>query len=144
VSLRVGQGVLRSQDQHIPCSLAEIDSTCALNIERRNTRIISSPKSLTGHIPLGALSSKTPKEQTLPSNSAAWVETTILNKAMETGRPLAPGIPVTTVLFTTGIIRNKLHESLKLLSLRPGLYIIMQKAVMLNKFRIFRTILAEQ
>jgi hypothetical protein len=48
------------------------------------------------------------------------------------GRLLAPGFPATTVLFTTGIIRNKLHESLKLFNLRPGLYILMQKAVVLN------------
>jgi len=144
MSVHVGQGALRSHDQHIPCSLAEIDSICALNIERRNTRTITSPKPLTGHIPLGAPSSKTPKDQTLPSNSAACVKNTILNKAREKGRLLAPGIPVTTVLFTTDIIRNKLRESLKLLSLRPGLYILMQKAVMLSKCRIVRTMVAEQ
>ena len=36
------------------------------------------------------------------------------------------------VLSTTDIIPNKLHESLKLLNLRPALYILMQKAVILS------------
>ena len=67
-----------------------------------------------------------------------------LNKAREKGRLLAPGILVTTVLFTKGIIRNKLSESLKLLSLRPGLYILMQKSVVVHNCRIVRTIVAEQ
>jgi hypothetical protein len=42
------------------------------------------------------------------------------------------------VQSTTGIIRNKLHESLKLLNLRPVLYILMHKAVTLNACRIAR------
>ena len=33
---------------------------------------------------------------------------------------------------TTGIIPNKLHETLKLLNLRPGLHILAQKAIILN------------
>jgi hypothetical protein len=37
--------------------------TCALSIKERNYIMIISPKSLTGHILLGAPSSKTPKEQ---------------------------------------------------------------------------------
>jgi hypothetical protein len=48
------------------------------------------------------------------------------------------------VLFTTGIIPNKLHESLKLLNLRPALYILMQKLVVLYTCRIVGKILAEQ
>ena len=36
------------------------------------------------------------------------------------------------LLPTTGIIPNKLHESLKLLNLRPDLYILKQEAVSLN------------
>jgi hypothetical protein len=42
------------------------------------------------------------------------------------------------VLSTTGIIPNKLHESLKLLNLRPVLHILMLKAVILNTCRIIR------
>jgi hypothetical protein len=36
------------------------------------------------------------------------------------------------VLSTEGIIPNKLHESLKLLNLRASVYILMQKAVIIN------------
>ena len=36
------------------------------------------------------------------------------------------------LLPTTGIIPNKLHESLKLLNLLPDLYILKQEAVSLN------------
>jgi hypothetical protein len=39
---------------------------------------------------------------------------------------------VPLVLSTTGIIPDKLHDSLKLLNLRSGLYILMQKAIILN------------
>ena len=48
------------------------------------------------------------------------------------------------VLSITGIIPNKLHKSLKLLNLWPGLYILMQKALVLNTFCIVRKFLAEQ
>jgi hypothetical protein len=48
------------------------------------------------------------------------------------------------VLSTTGIIPNKLHESLKLLNLFPALYIQMQKAVILNTCDIVRKFLAEK
>jgi len=41
------------------------------------------------------------------------------------------------------IIPNQLHEGLKLLSLRPTLYVLMQKAVILNTWRIVRKFLAE-
>jgi hypothetical protein len=47
---------------------------------------------------------------------------------------------VPLVLPTTGIIPNKLHESLKLLNPHPGLYILMHKAVILNTWKF----LAEQ
>jgi hypothetical protein len=43
---------------------------------------------------------------------------------------------------TTGIILNKLHDSLKLLILRPK-YIPMQQAVILNTCRIVQKVLAE-
>jgi hypothetical protein len=39
---------------------------------------------------------------------------------------------VPLVLSATGIIPNKLHGSLKLLIVRPGLYVVMQKAVLLS------------
>ena len=45
---------------------------------------------------------------------------------------------------TRGFILCKLHESSKLLNLRPALYILMQKAVILNRSRIIRKFLAEQ
>ena len=48
-----------------------------------------------------------------------------------------------TVLSSTGIILNKLHDSVKLLNLRPILYIPMQKAVILNTCRTVRKCLAE-
>lgn len=41
-------------------------------------------------------------------------------------------IIIPLVLFSRGIIPNKLKESLKLLNLLPGLYIIMQKAVIFD------------
>jgi hypothetical protein len=47
------------------------------------------------------------------------------------------------VISTTGIIPNKLHESLKLLNHHPALYILMQKAVILNTCRMGRKVLAE-
>jgi hypothetical protein len=43
-----------------------------------------------------------------------------------------------------GMFPNKLYESIKLLNLRPGIYIIMQKAVILSTCRIIRTFLTEQ
>ena len=48
------------------------------------------------------------------------------------------------VLSTADIIANKLHESLKLLHLRPALYILMHKAVILNACRTVRKFLAQQ
>jgi len=45
---------------------------------------------------------------------------------------------------TTGIIPNKLNESLKLLNLRPVLYILMQKAEILGRCRTFGEFSAEQ
>jgi hypothetical protein len=48
------------------------------------------------------------------------------------------------VLSTTGTIPNKLRENLKPLNLRPALYILMHKAVILNTCRIVRTFLAQQ
>jgi hypothetical protein len=36
------------------------------------------------------------------------------------------------VKSTTGVIPNKSHESLKLLLLRPGLYILMHQAVKIH------------
>jgi len=50
---------------------------------------------------------------------------------------------VLLVVPTTGTIPNKLHVSLKLLRLRPGLYILVQKAVLLNTCYIVRKCLAE-
>ena len=47
---------------------------------------------------------------------------------------------VPPVLFTAGIIPNKLHDSLKLLSLRSALYIVMQKAVILNRYCVVRNV----
>jgi hypothetical protein len=42
---------------------------------------------------------------------------------------------------SAGIIRNKLHESVKLLKLRPTLYILMLKAIILNiRWRPGRTV----
>jgi hypothetical protein len=48
------------------------------------------------------------------------------------------------VLSTTGIIPNKLYQSLELLNLNPSLHIPMQKAVILNTHHIVRKFLAEQ
>jgi hypothetical protein len=48
------------------------------------------------------------------------------------------------VLSTTGTITNKLHEILELNNLHPALFILMQKAVILNTCRIIRKFLAEQ
>jgi len=51
---------------------------------------------------------------------------------------------VPLLLSTMGIISNKLHESLKLLNLRPGLYLPMPEAVILNPCHIVRKLGAEQ
>jgi len=51
---------------------------------------------------------------------------------------------ISAVLPTTGIIPNKVHENLKLLSHHPALYILMLEAVMLNTDHIVRTFLVEQ
>jgi hypothetical protein len=50
----------------------------------------------------------------------------------------------TLVLSTTGIVTNKLHESLTLLNLRPALYVTTRKAVILNTCRIVGYFLAVQ
>jgi hypothetical protein len=47
-------------------------------------------------------------------------------------------------LSTVGITGNKLHGSLKLLDLRPGVHILLQKAVILNTCHILGKVLAEQ
>jgi hypothetical protein len=44
---------------------------------------------------------------------------------------------------TADIVATKLHESLKLLYLRPTLYILTQKAVILNTSRAVTTFSAE-
>ena len=49
----------------------------------------------------------------------------------------------TTSSIHSGIIRDKLHDSLKLLHLRPALYSLMQKAAILNTSRIVRKFLVE-
>ena len=51
-------------------------------------------------------------------------------------------IPI--VIFTKGIIQNKLYESMKLLNLCPCLYNLMQKAVTLNTCHTVTKFLAEQ
>jgi len=48
------------------------------------------------------------------------------------------------VLSKMGMFPNKLYESIELLNLRPGIYIIMQKAVILNTCHIIRMFLTEQ
>jgi len=48
------------------------------------------------------------------------------------------------VLSTMVNFPSKLHESLKLLNLRPVLYILMQNTLILNAWRIFRMFLAEE
>jgi hypothetical protein len=58
---------------------------------------------------------------------------------MATANGLIPLLPP-----TMSIISNKLQEGLKLLNLRPGLPILMQKSVILNARCTVRTFLAEQ
>ena len=53
-------------------------------------------------------------------------------------------ITVLLVLSKTDIIANKLHYSIKMLSLVPCLSILMQKSVMLNTGRIVPAFLAEE
>jgi hypothetical protein len=60
------------------------------------------------------------------------------NMTTENGLCMMPA-----VLSTTGIIPYKLHESSELPSLLPALYILIQKAVILNTCRISRKFLAE-
>ena len=47
---------------------------------------------------------------------------------------------ITIVLSTTPIIPNRLHESSKLLNFRSGLYILLQKRVILNTRRVVRKV----
>jgi hypothetical protein len=54
------------------------------------------------------------------------------------------GVRNTTCTVHTGIIPNELHEGLKLLNLRSALYILMQKAVILNTCRIVKKVLARR
>lgn len=51
---------------------------------------------------------------------------------------------VPIVLSTTGIIPVSLHHSLRVLNIKPNLYIEMQKAVILNTCRIVRKFLSQQ
>jgi hypothetical protein len=48
------------------------------------------------------------------------------------------------ILYTMGIIPNKLQISLKLLNLCPALNILMQRTVILNTCHIVKEVLAEQ
>jgi hypothetical protein len=89
-----------------------LTATCALNIEQRNTKTIVSPKIPNGPLPLGAPSSKTPKEQNA-TKTAACVENTILNRARKTGHHLAPETPTVTCNET---FRTKLYFKNKTLS----------------------------
>ena len=50
---------------------------------------------------------------------------------------------VPSALFTTLVVTNKLHYSLQPLNFRPGQYILMQKAVMLNTCPIAPNFLTE-
>jgi hypothetical protein len=47
------------------------------------------------------------------------------------------------VLSKMGSMPNKLHDTLKLLNLCPGLYTLMQKAVMLNMCHVVKKFLVE-
>jgi len=49
---------------------------------------------------------------------------------------------ISLVLHTMHIIQHKLHKSMKLFNLCSALYILMQKAVILNTCRIVRKFLA--
>jgi hypothetical protein len=49
---------------------------------------------------------------------------------------------ISLVLHTLHTFQHKLHESMKLLNLCPALYILMQKAVILNTCRIVRKFMA--
>jgi hypothetical protein len=75
-----------------------------LNIEQRNTTMIIPPKSLQGHILLGAPSSVTPKDQTQSSNRTAGVENTIGNRGEEKNCFLAPGTPAVTTVASCSLV----------------------------------------
>jgi hypothetical protein len=49
---------------------------------------------------------------------------------------------ISLVLYTLHIIQHKLHKSMQLLNLCPAIYILMQKAVILNTCCIVRKFLA--
>jgi hypothetical protein len=51
---------------------------------------------------------------------------------------------VKLILTTMGFVPKKSHESLKLLNLHPALYILMQKAAIINACSIATKFLAEQ
>jgi hypothetical protein len=58
-------------------------------------------------------------------------------------RQLKTAYIIRLVLSTMGIIPNRLHKSLKLLNLHPALYILVQKAEVLNTCRIVRMFLTQ-
>jgi hypothetical protein len=69
---------------------------------------------------------------------------TDLEKKTQTSiRQLNAVCTVTLVLSATGIIPNKFHDSLELLCLGPGLYILMQKTATLSACRKVLKFLAE-
>lgn len=51
-------------------------------------------------------------------------------------------VTIPIVLSSTGIIPHKLHESLKTLNIKKNVYILIQKAVILNTTRIVRKFLS--
>jgi hypothetical protein len=51
---------------------------------------------------------------------------------------------ISSLLSAMSIIPNKLRESLKLMNLHPGLYILMLKAVILNPSYTFSKLWAEK
>lgn len=51
------------------------------------------------------------------------------------------GLYSTIGIIRTGIIPNKLRGNLKLLIVRPGLYVVMQNAVVLSTWHIVRDFL---
>ena len=50
---------------------------------------------------------------------------------------------VPLLLSTTGIVPNNLQDSLKMLSLRPGIYTLNYSTVIHNTYRVVPKILAE-
>jgi hypothetical protein len=80
----------------------------------------------------GLIDVATPNSHTLHSTVTEKLQKyTDLKEKIIRIRQLKTANIIPLVLCTAGI-SNKLHESSKLFNLRPGLYILMQKAVMLN------------